>query len=338
MIRAILIVLFFGAIYLIRDIVAVVLVSIVIASFVESAVLKLRRYHFNRGLTAVLIYFAALGVFAALIYTIVPILAKEIGASAATLSNYLPQQSVLDNFMGGVFQNTEALVSGLSDFSWSSVTTGGNIASSLSGGLMNTLIVLFGGALNFVLIIVISFYLSIQERGVENFLRLITPLQNEHYILGLWQRTQIKIGRWIQGQLFLGFIVGVIIYVGLLLLGIPYALLLGIIAALFELIPFGIVLAIVPAIVLSFLHGGLTTAVWVALFYLLVHWLEGYIIAPLIVKRTAGVSPLVVIISLLIGLRLAGFWGVILAIPASVLFFELMADFEKSKGAAKKIE
>ena len=85
---------------------------------------------------------------------------------------------------------------------------------------MNTISAVFGGVLSFVLIVVLSFYLAVQEDGVSNFLKVITPLKNEKYIISLWKRSQKKIGYWMQGQILLGVIVGVLIYLGLTILGV----------------------------------------------------------------------------------------------------------------------
>ena len=104
---------------------------------------------------------------------------------------------------------------------------------SFSSGFVNTISAVFGGVLSFVLIVVLSFYLAVQEDGVSNFLKVITPLKNEKYIISLWKRSQKKIGYWMQGQILLGVIVGVLIYLGLTILGVKNALLLSVFAAFF---------------------------------------------------------------------------------------------------------
>lgn len=181
---------------------------------------------------------------------------------------------------------------------------------------------------------VISFYLSINKNGVENFLRIITPDRNEEYVVGLWKRTEHKIGLWFQGQLLLGFLVGVLIYLGLLLFSVQYALLLAVAAAIMELIPFGIILAAIPAIASGYSSGGTTTALEVTGLYVIIQQFESNLIQPLIVKKVVGISSLLVILSLLIGIELAGFWGVILSIPVAVCVMEYFDDLDKKKKAA----
>jgi predicted PurR-regulated permease PerM len=93
------------------------------------------------------------------------------------------------------------------------------------------------------------------KKEKEKFLRIVTPDKSEAYVINLWQRTQRKIALWVKGQLILGLIVGVLIYLGLAILGVQYALVLAIAAAILELIPFGILLATVPAVSFAYIKA-----------------------------------------------------------------------------------
>jgi predicted PurR-regulated permease PerM len=110
---------------------------------------------------------------------------------------------------------------------------------------------------------------------------------------------------------------------------------IAILTALFELVPFGIYLAMVPAMLFGFLSGGVSMAAMSFVIYIILHQFETYLIAPLIIKKVVGVSPLVVILSVIIGFELAGFWGVVLAIPAAVCLLEFLDDVEKKKIQAR---
>src|SRR3989344_6012958 len=106
-------------------------------------------------------------------------------------------------------------------------------------------------------------------------------------------------------------------------------LLLALLTAVLELIQFGIILAVIPAIYCGFLDGGLSQALWVGGFYIIVQQFENYLLQPLVIKKIVGISPLVVILSLLIGFQLAGFWGIILGVPMAVAFLEFLDDRER---------
>jgi predicted PurR-regulated permease PerM len=202
---------------------------------------------------------------------------------------------------------------------------------NLSGGFFQTLSAAFGGVFNVSLIILISFYLSIQEKGIETFLRIVLPLNIEDYVVDLWNRSSKKIGLWVRGQMLLGAIVAILTYLVLALLGIKYALLLSIVAGIMELVPYGILVALVPAVSFSYLSGGVSSAVMVAGAYLIIHQFEIFLFSPLIIKSIVGLSPIVVILAALIGFELGGIWGVLLAIPSAVLLVEFTSDLEKHK-------
>jgi predicted PurR-regulated permease PerM len=163
-------------------------------------------------------------------------------------------------------------------------------------------------------------------------LRVVTPTQHQAYVLNLWKRSQTKIGKWMQGQLILGVIVGVLLYLGLTILGVPNALLLAVLAALFELIPvFGQFLAAIPAVAIGFVDGGVTGALLVAGLYIVVQQFEAHLIYPVVVKKVVGVPPLMVILSLIVGAKLAGFLGILLSVPIAGAIQELVADIDRRK-------
>jgi predicted PurR-regulated permease PerM len=320
------------------NIVLIVLVAIVLASFVEVAVKKVKPYIKNRSVSVFLIYVVTTSIIAGLASVFMPVFIEEMSALVSSLSQYIPNNSIFNTFQPETISGAKDLVSNLSRNAslGDIIKSTQSLISSMSGGFMDIFNGAFGGVFNFVLIVIISFYLSITEKGVENFLRIITPRSSEEYVISLWQRTEHKIGLWMQGQMLLGLIIGVLTYLGLTILGVKYSLVLAIFTAFCELIPFGIYLAIIPAVLFSFLDGGVTMAVFAFALYFILHQFENYLIYPLIIKKVIGVSPLVIILSIIIGIELAGFLGVILAIPGSVCLMEFMDDLEKKKILSKE--
>ncbi len=320
------------ALYYLWELVLVVLTAVVVATFIEAAANRLRRFGINRTLSVISIYVLTIGALTGIFYLFVPILIVETSNLISILSKYLPNSELIQSISANPFIGANQVASPTFGTSLSEILSNTrDLMSQVSGGFLGVVTGVFGGIVNLALIIVISFYLSIQVRGIEKFLRLITPYKNETYVIDLWERTQRKIALWVRGQLILGLIVGVLTYLGLALLGVQYALLLALLTAIFELIPFGILLAIVPAISFAYIDGGITLALLVAGFYIVVQQFENYLISPLLVKKVIGISPLVVILSVLIGAKLAGFWGLILAIPVAVALLEYADDIEKRK-------
>lgn len=206
--------------------------------------------------------------------------------------------------------------------------------AGLGTGFIGALTTLFGGVFSLIIITVLSFYMTVQENGVVNFIKTVTPSKYETYVLDLWRRTELKIGLWLQGQLVLAVLVAVLVYLGLALLGVPHALLLAALAGLMELIPvFGPILAAIPAIVVGFSMdgGGLSTALIVTGFYIIIQQFESQLIYPLVVQKVVGLSPIIVILALAAGYILGGFLGILLSVPASAFVMELVNDLQKNK-------
>jgi len=200
-----------------------------------------------------------------------------------------------------------------------------------SGDIFSATGSVFGGAFSFLMIIILSFYLAVQDDGVGYFLRLVTPLSHEKYVIGLWERSREKIGQWAKGQLLLGLIVGVLVYLGLSILQVKYALILALLAAIMELIPFfGPVISAVPAVLLG-LSDNLVLGLLVLGFYIIVQQFENHLIYPLVVRKIVGIPPILVIIVLFIGAKLAGFLGLVLAVPITTVLLEMAADYQKRK-------
>lgn len=314
-----------------RDIVLIIVTAVVIASAMEPAVLFLTRRKVHRVLAVILMYVLVIGVFiGALLFFIPPIL-----ADAANILGKLP--TALSSL--NISEATHGLLPwGTVGEQISSADLLRQISTTLAdqtGGVFTTLSAFFGGLTSFVLIVVFSFYFSVIETGVDDFLRVVTPVKEQAYVLHLWKRSQDKIGKWMQGQLMLGLIVGVLLYLGLTILGIPNALLLAVLAGLFELIPvFGQILAAIPALALALANDGFTAVLLVAGLYLVVQQFEAHLIYPIVVKKVVGVPPLLVILALIVGAKLAGFLGILLSVPIAAAIQEFVSDVDRQKTRA----
>lgn len=324
-IKTLLIIAAAGLVWYLRDIVLILLTAVVIASAMEPGIRGMMRSGLPRVFAVVLMYISIITVFGAALYFFVPLVLQD----AAAFLSHLPE--TLRSVIGPTGASATLPFSNLASL-FTSIDLITNLSGALSGttsSLFAVVSAFFGGLISFVLVIVFSFYFSVQETGVDDFLRIVTPLQYEDYVLGLWKRAQDKIGKWMQGQLLLALIVGILLFLGLTILQVPHALLLAVIAALFELIPiFGQILAMIPALVLAFGAGGTTFALVVAGLYLLVQQFEAHLIYPLVVRKIVGVPPLLVILSLIVGAKLAGFVGILLSVPIAAALRELINDLE----------
>lgn len=326
MLRAALVVLAVLFFYLIRNILAIILLSVVIASAVEPAIRRLAGWRIPRVLAVLFVYGAAIGGFGFASYFLIPPLVGDISASLVNLPFLI--QRAFEQLAGRV----EFLA--LSDFEPSfqnAVLQAESYLRGLASGFLGLATFIFGGIASFVFVIVLSFYLAVQENGVKNFLRLITPKEYENYVVNLWQRTQEKFGRWLQGQILLGVIVGVLVYIGLTILQVRFALTLALLAAMFEIIPFfGPILAAVPGVIVAFLEAPLL-GLSALILYVIIQQLENHLVYPVVMRKTIGVPPIIAIIAILIGGKVGGFMGFVLAIPLAVVLVEIIDDFAARK-------
>lgn len=328
--------------YYLRDLILIVLSGIVVASFVEAGVKGLRSInmiprfistrprHIPRGLAVGLVYSLIVIFLGVFFYIFIPAFARELTDFIGQIASSLPSSGGVDT---SAFAGIQKLLQDIShNASLADILGRGQaIFIGLGDGFLQFFGSFFGGVVNLVLVFVISFFFAIREKGIQSFLRIVTPRQQEDYVVDLWERSEYKIGLWFQGQLLLGLIVGLIVYVALAILGVHYALLIAIMSAVFELVPFGFMISVIPAALFSFLDGGVKLAFITAIIFFVVQQIETYVLQPIIVKRTVGIPPLILIISLLVGSRLGGLWGIVLAIPLAVVLLEYISDIEKKK-------
>ena len=328
MIIAVVIGLVVYAMWHIHDTILVILTAVVLATFISSGVSVFERIKIPRSVSVPIMYLLGIGLIVGAVSVFIPIFVDEL----VGLLDLLPADSGLGNIVGF-----------LGDGQFKQVVSSGSIAGDpfallgqlreqfSTGNAFQSISQVFGGVINAVLVVVISFYLSMRERGVEQFLRIVTPIRYENYILDVWKRSRVKIAGWFRGQVLLALINSVMTYAALMVIGVPYAFMLSLIAFLLSLIPFGIVLATVPAVVLAFLSGGLPMTLATLVLYIVLQQIENYISQPIIIRRVTGVPSLIVLLAVVIGAQLAGLLGVILAIPVAVIVLEVINDMERRK-------
>ncbi len=316
------------AVYLLKDLVLVLLTAVVIASAVNPAANWFGRHRVPRVLAVLIVYVLAFSIILGTFFFFLPPLFEDFSGIAFKIPsqiNSLVSTNPSWNTVINLFGNFSTKMSA------QDVVSQGVMNSPLPSNVFELTRAIFSGLLSFVLIVVISFYLAVQKNGVENFLRVVIPNRREEYIIDLWRRTEIKIGRWMQGQLILAAVIGPLVFLGLTLFQIKYALTLAIVASVFEIIPiFGPILSSVPAVLLGF-GDSVTLGLIMVGFYLIVHQFENHLLYPLVVKKIIGVNPLIVILSLLVGYELFGFLGIILSVPMATLLMEFVGDIERNK-------
>lgn len=308
--------------FFIKGIILIVFVALILASAFDPWVDWLQKHKIPRGLGIVLIYLAMIAVLATVIYLIIPPIAIEvnqlskdfpaywekINAGLKTITDFSNTHG-LDQTIGGYLNNLQQ-----------------SLSANAAGNVFDTLYSFFGGIVSFIVILMITFYMTVDEQGLKRMLRSVVPIKHQPYFTHLINRMQEKIGYWLRGQLILSLIIFVISYLVLLILGVKYALVLALFAGITELIPFlGPIIGAVPAAFIAFIQSP-TIAIVVIIAYLIIHQLENNILVPKVMERVVGLNPIVTLVAMLIGFEIAGILGVILAVPVATILGLIFSD------------
>lgn len=320
-VRFILIILMLVFLYLIRDILLIVIISIIIAAAATGPVSWLQNKRVPRLLGVVFVYLLFLLLLASVIALVFPPLSEQVRQLSSSFPGFLDKINLNIREWRGGYQIEGNLQSLLTQI--------GNKISESTASVFSTIVSLFGGIFSAAVILVVSFYLTVQEKGLKKFFISLTPSDHQQYISNLIERIEVKIGGWLRGQLLLMLIVGLLVYLGLVLLGVKYALTLALIAGILEIVPYlGPIIAAVPAIILAFLQAPVL-GLLVFILYIVVQQLENYIILPQVMRKTVGLNPIIIIVAMLIGAKLAGILGIILSVPLTAAITEFVKDFKE---------
>ncbi|MGE4282271.1 MAG: AI-2E family transporter [Clostridia bacterium] len=195
-----------------------------------------------------------------------------------------------------------------------------NIQQSLVQSLqmiVETITGAFSFLFDFILAIVIAFYMLKDIEKFKKLLQSLIPRSARKWTLSVAEDIDLILSGFIRGQLLVALVLSVITTAGLWLLDIKYALILGVIAGLLDVIPyFGPILGAVPAVVIAFIDSPIN-AVWVILLYIFIQQLEGAVLSPKIVGSRVGLHPIAIIIAVLLGGKLFGLFGLLIAVPVA---------------------
>lgn len=308
--------------FMVRDIIAILVFAIIISSALEPSLQYFQDKKIPRLLSLIVIYLLFFVFFAALIYILLPLILDQLRDFSENYPTYfgkIEEAAGTITFLPGLSTNLHDLLIQLT----------GQIPSFTS--LISYASSIFGGVVSFLVILVVSFYLSLSRGALDNFLSSVIPPQFEAYAHGLWVRAQKKMGRWLQAQLLLSVFVAIVVGIGLWILGVKYAFLIAIIVGMLEIVPFvGPIVAGGIATLLALSQSPIL-GLWTLIFFIAVQQLENNILVPLLIKKLVGLNPVAVILAILVGAKLGGILGILLAVPLAAVVDEFFDDLAKQK-------
>lgn len=297
--------------FLILDILILLFVAIILTSALGPLVTFFeRRLKLPKALGIVLTYIIIFVVLTGIIASFYAPLKEQSDKLISTLPPLLAERFNITNFDQGFFQQFAGFSSNIFSFS----------------------LQVFNNILTLVLLLVITFYLLMEREELKERIASFFP-GKDAMVRHLMAKIEEKLGAWFRGQLFLTLIIGTLTYIGLTILGLPYALPLALLAGIMEVVPvIGPIISAIPAIGLAFTVNPVLAA-GVAALYFIIQQLENNLIVPQIMKRAVGLNPLIVIIAIAVGNRLLGVGGALLAVPLVVVIQIMVAEILNEKKA-----
>ncbi|MDP2821050.1 MAG: AI-2E family transporter [bacterium] len=310
-------VLIFYFVYFIRDILLSFVFALIISILFDPIIDFLQKYKIPRILGVILVYVSVFGILAVAIYFLAPILINETDQFVQLFPYYFEKVSPSLKLLGvKAFENIDTFSKTL-----------GSALSEMSASVLNSLFSIFGGITSTILIISIAIFLSLEEKSVLAALKFIFPKKYEDYITSLWQRSEQKVSGWFLSRIIASIFVGVASILLFYYFNVKYPVSLGLLAGLSNFIP--IIGPLATGLLVFFLVAidNIYRAVFILIGVALIQQIENTIITPYLSKRFFDLSAVIVLISLVVGAKIAGFLGVILCLPLAAIIFEFSKDF-----------
>jgi len=291
--------------WVIRDVLLIFLISTIISSAIDPLADFLAKRKVPRTLSVLFVYVLALGMLGLVVFLIIPPLTEQFNAiSEADVYNKLADKV-------GIYREN------LTHSEWGRAINDNlkQFAQSFGGAIFDTTKGVINGVITILTVLVISLYLTAEENGMKNFIKHLAPYKHHAYVSRLVNKIQRKMGAWVLGQIILSVVIFGLTYIGLTLLKVEYALVLALIAGILEVIPFiGPFIAAIPAVILAFIQSP-TLALLVIVLYLIIQQLENHVVVPVVMSKSVGLNPVLVILGILIGGTMGGVIGALIAIP-----------------------
>lgn len=317
--KVVLVVFGIGFIYAVRDVFVLLFFVLIIVAAFAPLVNQMSKV-IPRVLAVLILAILFLGVLTAIGFLIIPTLVTQIGQLAINLP-------AIYNHLAPFYQKLNLSIGNYQSYQ----TTLLNLSSHLTTGIYTTTLGFISGLVAVVTILVLSFYLLLEQDGIRKFVHDLVPSDQETRIFDVIHKIGLKMGHWLQGQGIVMLVVGVADGIALSILGVPYILILAIWGGLTEAIPYiGPWLGLIPAVVIAFTVSPLK-ALFVLITYILIQQLEGHFLVPKIMGKAVGLSPVIIIIAILVGAKLAGLLGVIIAVPAAGALSVIIQNWREIK-------
>ena len=308
-------------IYQLINIFLVLFLGIVVAAALQPWHVKLAGLGIPKGVAVLLIYVLFLVAISLIGLFIGPVLVEQGSAFAAGFPD------LYANAVAALRSNSTPVLhllgSNLPFFAVLTRNTAG-LSPSLFTNLLEFTTTTVSFFLHFIAVLAIGFYWTLEVPRLERLVLSLVPVTRRTHVLNIWHEIEFKLGAFIRGQGLTMIAMGVAAGIGYVLIGLPNALVLAVLAGLLEVVPiFGPFLAAVPPTLIA-LTLGVNAALLVIGYFVLLQTIEGNVLVPRIMGHVVGVSPLVGLFSILAFGKLFGILGAFIAIPLAAIIQVLL--------------
>jgi predicted PurR-regulated permease PerM len=320
----------------IAEILLIFFLSILFAAALDPTVDALERRKIPRSVSVIGIFILLIALLIFFISQLIPLMAEQLVQMGQNIAELITKQEYdspflqkASDYINSAIQSIDLeLILNKINESLNSITTQ---LKSFAGDTLGFILWIFNSILNFFLFLILTFFLVVDEKNVNNFFLSLFPSKHAHYIIDKMDAVKHKIGFWLRGQIILMITMFTISLIGFMLLGVDYALTLAMLTGIGELIPIvGALIAGIPAILVG-LNTSTWLAFWVAIFILVSQQLEGNILVPMIMKKAVGLSPIIIILAMVIGGKTLGILGAIIAVPVTTALSIFVMDYTAKK-------
>ena len=321
--------------YLLAPILLPFVAGALLAYLGDPIVDRLEKFKISRTLSVVIVFFIALLLVLPIFFFLVPLIESQIKLLIAKMPGYIDwlmvnlEPTLKDTFGVSVpALEIEQLKATFSE----QFSDAGGFFKSLVRTISHSGMVVAGWAANLFLIPVITFYLLRDWDNLVDYIHDLLPRSVEPTVSRLATESDLVLGAFLRGQMLVMLALGTIYAIGLKLVGLEFALLIGMLAGLLSFIPYmGLVVGILVAGIAIILQTqDPTNLLWVALVFIIAQVIEGTVLTPLLVGDRIGLHPVAVIFAVLAGGQLFGFFGILLALPVFAVIAVIMRHFHKT--------
>jgi predicted PurR-regulated permease PerM len=323
-------------IFQIKDILMLFFVSLLFSAALDPTIDQLERHKIPRSISAIVIFVVLITLFSFFMVSFIPILANQLldlGSKTQLLIGNIIQGKIalpayldwLNPILKDLFVGTDTTNFTLNLQNY--FIQFGEELRSLAGNALLAIKTLSNGLANAILVLLLTYFMIVDENIIDNFIIKLFPSKYESYINQKSNIIKFKVGQWLRGQMALMLAVGILTYIGLVIIGIEYAFTLALFAGLTELIPvIGPLIGWVAAIPIA-ANQSMSALIWVTILYFVIQRLENNLLVPIIMKQATGLHPIIVLFAMLVGFEFYGVIGVIISVPVSAVIGIFIEDY-----------